>query len=176
MAIQDITQVLTPPAHPFEQPVSREWMAVENRLGTSLPDDYKAFIEVFGSGTIDSFLWVLNPFSSNPNLNLEHQIKIQADVLEELASYGEAIPFKSFPEKDGILPFAMSDNGDVLYWQTSDDPAQWKVVANESRGPDWAQFDLSMTDFLAQILKRQLVCTIFPDSFPSLSASFTASR
>lgn len=39
-------------------------------LGMILPLDYKKFINKYGTGSINDFIWILNPFSENENLNL----------------------------------------------------------------------------------------------------------
>ena len=114
MAIEHLMAVLVPPVNPFETPAAGAWASVEGRLGVPLPSDYKRFIETYGSGNIGNFLWIFNPFSNNENLNLERQVVTQAEVLNELRSYGESVPYKPFPEQGGILPFGITDNGDLL--------------------------------------------------------------
>jgi hypothetical protein len=173
MSIKDIISTLSPPVHPYDQPSKQGWEDLEKRIETTLPGDYKDFIETFGSGAIDNFIWVFNPFSKNPNLNLEQQFQTKTKILAELQTYGEDVPYQAFPKQDGIFPFAVSDNGDVLYWRTTADPQQWKVIVNEARGPDWEAFDLSMTEFLGAILSRRLICNIFPDDFPRDAPKFS---
>ena len=56
MSLESLLTVLTPPANPAEPPTPEGWNDVEARL-EELPHDYKAFIQHFGSGTIDNFLW-----------------------------------------------------------------------------------------------------------------------
>lgn len=172
MAILHLTSIVPPPSNPSEVPVQNSWKAIEQRLEVSFPDDYKEFIETYGSGRIGQFLWIFNPFSGNENINLERQIGTQANVLSELQSYGEIIPYKSFPEREGILPFGMTDNGDVLFWLTKGDPNEWGVIVNEARSPAWEIFDLSMSRFLAGILQKKVICNIFPKSFPDLPITF----
>jgi hypothetical protein len=172
MTIDYLVNEIKPPKNPSETPAQGGWVPVEKRIGTLLPDDYKEFIELYGSGCIDKFLWVFNPFSLNENLNLERQLSIQARVLADLKLYGEVIPYKTFPDKGGILPFGVTENGDVLFWRTEGMPNDWSVVVNDARAPAWNSFELSMTQFLAELLQRKLVCSIFPNDFPGPSAVF----
>lgn len=44
------------------------WQAVESRFGIDLPQEFKDIVSEFGSGCIDDFIWLLNPFSENDNL------------------------------------------------------------------------------------------------------------
>lgn len=172
MSINELTSIVAPPLEPSEAPVSAAWLPVESRLGVALPHDYKKLIEIYGSGRINEFLWVFNPFSANNNINLERQVDTQAQVMAEVRSGGEVVPFESFPRVDGILPFGITDNGDVLYWRTFGNSDEWTVVVSESRTPEWESFDLSASAFLVNIIKRKIVCKFFPLSFSELPASF----
>ncbi len=147
-----------------------DWDSAERQLNTELPDDYKVYINNFGSAYVDKFLTIYNPFSQNPNLNLIEQTKIILEDYRWLQAQGnEQIPFPLFPDKDGLLPFGTTDNGDVLFWKTSGEPNQWTIVVNASRESLYDRFDENMTDFLTKILRRELVCAIFPADFPSSS-------
>jgi hypothetical protein len=47
------------------------WITLERDIGLVFPQDYKWFINNFGTGVICNELWVLNPFSGNVNLNFD---------------------------------------------------------------------------------------------------------
>lgn len=42
------------------------------------------------------------------------------EVLKDLRSYDEVIPYEPYPIPGGILPFDRTDNGDVLFWIAQD--------------------------------------------------------
>ncbi|MCI0662085.1 MAG: SMI1/KNR4 family protein, partial [Acidobacteria bacterium] len=67
----------------------------------------------------------------------------------------------------GLLPFAMTDNGDVLHWDTLGMPEDWTVIVNEARAPEYDEFESNFTDFLYGILTETVMCSIFPSGFPS---------
>jgi len=157
---------------PSDAPHPSAWPSVELELAVRLPDDYKEYIEIYGSGGIDGFLWIFNPFSGNENLNLKRQVVRQRQVLADLRSQGEALPYDAFPLQGGILPFGVTDNGDVLFWKTERRADDWTVVVNESRSPAWERFDLSMCGFLQGVLAGQVRCNIFPRTFPGPSPLF----
>jgi hypothetical protein len=162
-----LRNILSPPLVPVEKGDRNSWPSIEQTLGIGLPLDYKLYIETYGSGCLDGFIWVLNPFSSNPNLNLLHgrESALRAlQVLREQKAY--ELPYPLFPETGGILPWGLTDNGDVLYWLTKGEPGEWTVVVNASREPRTEHYPYSMTEFLAKILGRQIVSAIFPDDFP----------
>lgn len=175
MAIDYLKAVISPPMNVSEARGAGGWAGVEGRMGTALPNDYKEFIDAYGSGQIGGFIWVFNPFSINENLNLEKQAIRQATVLDELRSYGEVVPYESFPSVGGILPFGITDNGDVLFWQTGGNPNDWTVLVNEARSPEWEVFSSSLTRFLAEILSRKVVCRAFPKKFPGPAVRFEES-
>jgi len=171
--MKTLKEILSPPAICAEED-RQAWARVEERLGTRLPADYKAFIDAFGLGSIDSFIWIFSPFTRNQYVNLERKLEVVGDVLAQLAQCGEQIPFLYFPASGGLFPFGSTDNGDSLYWKTDGEPDLWPVVVNEARGPHWEMYNLSMTAFLSQVLSGKLVCTVFPDDIPSHSPTFKA--
>jgi hypothetical protein len=85
------------------------------------------------------------------------------------------VPYPLFPEPGGLLPFGIDDNGDGLYWLTTGEPDQWSIVVNESRAPEYEQFDMSVTEFLQEVLSRKTICEIFPSDFPLEEPDFQPS-
>ena len=89
---------------------------MEAVIKTELPPDYKVFINTYGTGSIDSFLWVLNPFSSNKHLNLLDQLSTTLDAFRVFQKdSGVELAYPLYPLKGGLIPWAASDNGDVLF-------------------------------------------------------------
>ncbi|MET1081302.1 MAG: SMI1/KNR4 family protein [Pseudomonas sp.] len=176
MSVIEMVAIMPAPSSTFEAPSEKAWLAVESQLGIALPDDYKEFVHKYGTGSVDNFLWVFNPTSRNENVNFLDQISAQLKVLIELQSYGEIIPYRLFPAQGGILPFAITDNGDVLFWLSVGEPNSWTVLVNEARSPEWEVFDMSMSKFLLGILSRRLICGHFPKSFPRANPVFYASH
>lgn len=168
--------LIPPPLVPYEAPQDDGWNNIERKLNTTLPRDYKQFIERYGSGRIDEFLSILNPFSSNKHRDLLWQMEMQLGTLRELKEGGtEIVPFEFFPSPGGLLPFGLTDNGDVLYWLTVGQPDNWSVAVNAGRSPEWDTYQVGMVEFLWKILGRQDSCKIFPSDFPGGSLSFVPS-
>ena len=141
-----------------------------------MPLDYKGYINAFGTGCLDDFIWVLNPFSSNRYLSLFSQGEAALQALRELQSdFGFEVPHPLFPEPGGLLPWGTTDNGDVLYWLTEGRPDDWPVVANAARGPEVERYAMGMSAFLAKVLTREIVSGILPDDFPGEEHSFRVS-
>lgn len=175
MSIKNLTQVVVPPPVPIEAGRIEEWDAIERRIGTILPKDYRDYIATFGTGYLSDFIWIFNPFAQKPSLNLIKQIPIRLGALAEIKQqFPNDVPFALFPEHGGVLPCGATGNGDCLYWLTNGHPSEWPILINESRGPDWARFDTNLTEFLAKILNREVVCDIFPPDFPMKKIVFAS--
>lgn len=166
----NLTLLVPPPAMPRE--AEGEWLNAEQEL-SALPSDYKELIRVYGTGCFDDFIWVLNPFSEQKHLNLLEQVRLARRAYESLRDeFHEPQPFQFFPEKAGLLPFAITDNGDYLNWRTEGMPDQWCVVVSAGREPEYEVFDCSASKFLEGVLSGSLACKIFPADFPSANLSF----
>jgi hypothetical protein len=142
-------------------------------LGTGLPEDYKSFLEAFGIGTINGFLVVLAPLSSSPHVDL---LKRGRSELEAYQTSKREFPKyyrdEVYPTPGGILPFAVTDNGEVLYWRTVGSPERWTVTVYESRGPKKFDFDGGMAEFLVGILTAKIECDVLPRGFSKLRPVF----
>lgn len=180
MGLNELERILPPPESgaKVDIPASpTEWPSVEVTIGISLPPDYKAFIESYGSGSIDRFLSIFNPFAKNPHLNLMDAIRTRLEGLRELqAEFEIERKYSIFPDMNGLLPFGATDNGDVLYWKTTGQPSSWPVVINDARSPEYEEFPIGMTEFLVAILSRKVSSSIFPRAFPSSLPGFVATR
>jgi len=163
----DLVRLVPPPSRQLGQP---DWDAVEARLGTQLPSDYRWLVERYGPGSFDEFLHVFQPGSSVEPIQLEHQAERTAWALDYLRNGGEAIPYQN----SELLSFGRTDNGDVCYWlrHPADNPDEWKVVVNEPRGPRWSTFERGVVEFLIGVLSGTHRVSVFPDDFPSDEPEF----
>ncbi|HEU4962862.1 MAG TPA: SMI1/KNR4 family protein [Bacilli bacterium] len=148
---------------------------MEELLGTSLPPDYKEFIDMYGTGSINEFLWVLNPFEKNEYLNLVLQNKVALDAYSVSKSqFPEDFPHNVFPESNGLLLWGGTDNGDELFWLTKGAPDVWSLVIYETRSCEYSEYDCTMSQFLYDILSGTLTCEILPDDFSDIDPTFTS--
>ncbi|HEX4303827.1 MAG TPA: SMI1/KNR4 family protein [Rhizomicrobium sp.] len=160
MSVSALSHKLTPPKSPTE--ALGDWGAVEDALKTALPDDYKAFIRCYGSGVIGNFITVFNPFAVRPTLNLLPRAERQLEILRELRTSGEPRPFDLHPAKPGLLPVAMTDNGDVIHWLTAGKTADWTIVVNEARSPSYQSFRYDLTGFIEAVVDDAAHVSAFP--------------
>jgi hypothetical protein len=169
--LDKLIQVMPPPTKPLEVGGSEDWPSIEEALGTALPQDYKDFINEYGSGYLGEFVWIFNPFSSSQHINLLATVSRHLPMLRSLVNQArgsaseERHPYVIWPEENGLLPWGKTDNGDELFWQTTGHPDQWTIVAVENRGPDIDRYEGSMTGFLAGIISGEVKSKVVPKSY-----------
>jgi hypothetical protein len=95
--------------------------------------------------------------------------------LRQLGEGGEEVPFSVGRGDEDLLPWAITDNGDVRHWAMSrpDEPDNRTVVVTEACGPQWFTTSDSVAEFLVGVLSGSLVVSIFPDDVPSSAPQFT---
>jgi hypothetical protein len=174
--VESLRRLIPPPHFPVARPTPDGWQPVEQRLRLQLPNDYKLFIESYGAGGVDGFLWVFSPFIANKNLNLIHQASVRLDSQRQFAQVtGIRTPYPLYPDDEGLFPWGGSDNGDVLFWRR-DSGGNWAVVISDSRASTWEQFDLPICEFLADLLSRRITVKLFPIDFPSEPSRFHSAK
>ena len=102
--------VVAPPAKPFE-PLTGPWEALEAELGTTLPQDFKDFVRLYGSGYFMDFLGVSIPRTRNPNTRFETEVALICQTFAEWDD--DELPHPVWPATGGLIPFGVTDNGDV---------------------------------------------------------------
>jgi hypothetical protein len=143
---------------------------VESLLGFPLPDDYRALVETYGEGAFDDFLWLLHPTTPNRHLNLISQLHLK----REMRALDKESPG---PRPEELVPWALTDNGDSVYWRFDTNHQIGKsVIVNEARGDRWPEYDLSAAEWLLAVLTGQIRVPVFPDDFPSPNPSFQPAR
>jgi hypothetical protein len=174
MSLKSLAEILKPPVHPREPPSAMDWQSFEKDQHLVLPEDYKDLISQYGTGNIDHFLAILSPFAKNDNLNLLRHGKIIHDAYRELSSHHPDFhPDPVFPDPDGLMVCGVTDNGDFLFWKTKSEPDTWTIVVAGSQALRPRRYNMNLTDFLFQLLTKQITCSVFPDDFPTDAPTFT---
>ncbi len=169
MTIEALIEAVPPPAEPFEA-FSGPWEPVEAELGTALPQDYKDFVRLYGSGYFMQFLGIDVPRSRNPNLRLELRVRTIGDYF---VHDGEP-PYPLWPSAGGLLPFGGTDNGDDLFWLARGAPADWRVVVYDRGFGEFEVFEFGLTDFLAGLATGEILPEEFPEDLLPCDCLFQA--
>jgi hypothetical protein len=174
VSLSDLSQRVPPPPRPVGTGSPPEWQAVEAKLGLELPDDYKQMVGTYGLGRFADFLTIFTPFAKNEYVNLLAQPELSLEAYRALrADHPQIAPFPAYPEPGGLLSWAQSDNGDVVYWLTEGNAATWPIVLIESRHGMIERYDVPTTDFLAQVIEGSLPTRILPRDLNE-DATFTS--
>ena len=161
--LERLQELLPPPAEPVELGRPDGWAEVEAALGTELPGDFKAFTEPYGSGTVDDFLYLFNPFAAGQDGNLlAEKDRVLEGYRQTRARFPERLPLPPFPDPGGVLPLGRTDNGDELYWVTQGDPDGWPVALLEARTALQELHAMPVTGLLAALAANQLPSRILP--------------
>lgn len=142
------------------------WNDIEEQMKLVLPCDYKWFIDFYGNGGINDFLWFLTPFCEVEHINLMSRGKTMLESYQDIKSeYPEYCRHEVYPQSNGILPLGYTDNGDELFWKTAKETDNWTVVVYESRSDEYREYDMGVVDFIYNLITKKISCDIFPDDF-----------
>jgi hypothetical protein len=162
--LERLRRLLPPPADPVEPGRPDGWAEVEAAVGTQLPGDFKAFTELYGSGMVDDFLYLFNPFAAGQDGNLlVEKDRVLAAYRQTRARVPDRLVLPPFPEEGGVLPLGRTENGDELYWVTERDPDGWPVALLESRAAFLEVHPMPVTGFLAALAANQLTSRVLSD-------------
>jgi hypothetical protein len=157
MTIEALIKVVPPPAVPDEAYLG-PWEAIEADLGTGLPQDYKDFVRIYGSGIFMEFLGVHVPVSESRYVRLQSEVRLICKDLRD----DEDSPYPFWPAPGGLLPFGKTDFGDYLFWLPVGPPDAWGVVVWDRGMGEYEAFDCSLTDFLAGLATGDIEPKEFP--------------
>ncbi len=147
---------LVPPSRHF---VPLEGLAdAEKELGTSLPADYRAIVEIYGAGAFVDFLRV-----AGPQWIVGEGMKVLDSERSSRAQFPSQMPFAIWPEPGGLLAFGTTDNGNRLFFETMGKPDTWRVIVWASRDEQHDVFP-SLRGFLVGWLSWKAKLTTFPDT------------
>lgn len=139
---EELTKVLIPPARPVATGTPDGWAAVEARIGR-LPGDYKRFIDTYGVGVINDWVWILSPFEPAGRGTLESRLTWHKES-HALGLFED--------EPDGLIPWADNEDRGMCFWETEEpNPDRWTVLAMVE--DDLHRWPENMTMFLLKILR-----------------------
>lgn len=166
MSLNKLTSILPPPMDVCDNKFLQE--------NVGLPSDYLEFIKLYGTGIIADFITIYNYASSVDDYNLLIQKDlILGDLQFLLDDDPKYYKYILYPNKDGLYPLGVTENGDYILWKTNENISDWKIAIIASRSPEVEFTEYNLTDFLVNTLTKKIVINAFPSSFPRDKFSFT---
>lgn len=169
MTIHSLVKMLMPPNNPSESGAGQTWPKFDGEI--DFPGDYVEFISLYGTGRVADFVAVFNPFSKNENVNFFEQSKLVLEDFRYLVeSDGENYTYSLYPEVEGLIPVAVTDNGDYIFWvcNSKDNSDHWSTAMVPARSPEVEFFDCGLTALLEGVLSGKLKANSLADGFPSV--------
>lgn len=149
------------------------WATAQERLGITFPDDYKELMSVFGTGVFDNVVGVISPVESPAAL-----AALTKEVRERLrlARANEPVPYRLFPDRGGLFPWAEAGDGCTLFWRTDrGGPNDWTIAFCDADFSEWEEFDGSASEFIFELISGHLHSDII-DFEPIENPTFGAQR
>jgi hypothetical protein len=174
--LKALRKLMPPPSRPVE--AVGNWQAIEKKLGTSLPEDYKQFVKTYGCGKVGNFIRIFNPFASSKHVNLLKQCAWILPYYRKLENTSPKInPYPIFPAPGGILPWGCSDDADEFFWRTTGEPDQWSIVVHDRSTCESVAFErIGLVSFLTKLVARRLRKFSLPEFVSTKPARFVSVR
>lgn len=131
------------------------WEDFEERLGVTLPGDFKELCGTFGVGEFSEYVTVLSASTATyPNISdwwarslerLDSMPEIFASMYESYSIFRSAT--------GGLLRWGASDEAE-FYWlvKSAEPPSNWKIVARDSPVDPWLEYEMGVPQFLFRLL------------------------
>jgi hypothetical protein len=131
-----------------------DWSAVVVEHDHGFPDDYRTFMEIYGEGTFDDFLYVVAPVSEVYPADPSSTVLGSTDTARYTAQE------EDFEEPDLLIAWGGTVDADLLCWYASNpDPNQWTTVIwrrHWASPESWMRFDCGMVEFLRRYVRHEI--------------------
>jgi len=171
MSLRKLLEISPPPQVPKEIGSPKAWEKIDQRLGVTLPQDYKDFVSLYGTGSFKDSVTLYNPFAENESLNLFHTLEIhhKATQMTQMVvdSPWTAIhPFELYPAQQGLLPWGSMGNFEKnFFWHVNGSPQKWSTVFYDLRNGEYEVWKMPCTKFLAGIFTGKIRSVLLPNDF-----------
>ncbi|MFI6263191.1 hypothetical protein [Micromonospora sp. NPDC051006] len=133
-----------------------DWGRLTGSWGKEFPADYRQFMEVFGPGTIQDFLVIVQPEPKEAA-----SVDATGGMVHETANAEMAwTEFRKEPALAEVEPlliaWGVSSGADILCWDASgNDPDDWPVLVWNRDFTAWRRYDCGMVEFLRRVLEAE---------------------
>ena len=162
MVLEKLTQVSPPPQIPIEVGSPKMWEKIEARLGVTLPEDYKGFINRYGSGKFDNGILLFNPLAEIEELNLfqaldlHHRCSRSTQKLSR-TPWSVVCPFELYPADEGLLPWGTMENiKETFFWKVNGHPDDWHTIFYNLKTGEYEVWKMRFTEILVKLFEGEL--------------------
>jgi hypothetical protein len=172
MQVHQLSQIVPPPNKPVETGSPKQWQLVQNRLGTPLPEDYKTFIDTYGTGAFNDFLLPYTPFSTLEEVNTflvldTHHHTNNLIQTKTSRTWSAVKPFDFYPCTNGLLPWGTTSRmAQSFFWQVSGPPNTWPTVLYTLKTGEYEVWKMPFSVFILKLITREIKSVLLPDKFP----------
>ena len=167
--ITQLQSLAPPPANAVYAGTASEWTSVESRLGTTLPEDYKQLINLYGAGSFGGYVCPLTPFAPDMGTGSRFSLYRAVTALKIIEPFQQEAPedfqpFPVYPAVGGLLPWGWecSDAG-LQCWRTEGNANSWSnVILDSDWSAEYHEYPVSVTNFLVKWLTGQIVISHYP--------------
>ncbi|MGW1535667.1 SMI1/KNR4 family protein [Streptomyces aureus] len=146
------------------------WTASERYLGVELPSDYKAFLDLYGPGSIDGYLSLTRPLEADA-AELDRLWSLDAWRRARLDA-PDLYPYPFHPDPGGLISWGSDESGNEYYFLALEpDPDEWRIVVG-SESNDWFETAGTFSDFLVRCFDRTDRPPFLPRSWPTPDARY----
>ncbi|MEV4452999.1 SMI1/KNR4 family protein [Streptomyces mirabilis] len=130
----------------------RLWTTSEQYLGVELPSDYKAFLDLYGPGSIDGYLSLSRPLEADAT-ELERLWSLE-DWRWSRLSAPDLYPYPFHPDPGGLISWGSDEHGSEYYFLAIEpNPDEWRIVVG-SECNSWFETAGTFCDFLVRCFDR----------------------
>jgi len=147
------------------EPVSSDitsppWGRAIAEVGFEFPDDYKAFVRIYGFGSIDDYLNLVPIYSRPVDLYSGFSGFVRRAEEIDLKSSGDDVwngeRLEFYPNPGGLVLWATDEAGNCYYWsREGGHPNAWPVMLWVRASAEWHRHDGGMVSCLVAILREE---------------------
>ncbi|MEU4302912.1 hypothetical protein [Kitasatospora aureofaciens] len=134
-----------------------DWRSIEEAFGVALPSDFRDFIAVYGTGSIDDQLEIASPDQMESDGVSMLAVTPRASSVRWLEETGSGYPL--WPESGSLIGWGrLKSYGEAygfLYWRAVGPEAdRWPVVVWKRDSREFVEYPHGMAEFLVRLLQE----------------------
>lgn len=143
------------------------WEDLFAELGTALPREYVALMNVYGAGSWRDWLGFMPPLLTGERTFTDYVADVMDAYRQLRDEFPEWYPLTPWPGPGAFLPFATTIDGDELAWLTEgDDPDRWPLIVWPRHADQGPALEHGLIDTLLAWLRGTFGAEGFPPLDP----------